>query len=80
MRKRRLEEIYNSYAANVLPRQAGAVQRRETRQAFFAGAFSMFDVLRTAAVDSAMEIEVVDDLHEEMSAFTEATAKAAGRS
>ena len=79
MRKRRLEEIYNDYAAKVLPRQAGAVQRKETRQAFLVGAFSMLDLLRLAADDPKQEGSIMLDLEAEMNAFAEATAKAGGR-
>jgi hypothetical protein len=79
MRKRRLEEIYNDYAATVLPRQAGAVQRKETRQAFFAGAFSLMEILKEATEEGADEAAIVLDLESEMNAFAEATAKAGGR-
>jgi hypothetical protein len=79
MRKRRLEEIYNDYAAKVLPRQAGAVQRKETRQAFFVGAFSLMGILKQATDEGADEAGIMLDLEAEMDAFAEATAKAGGR-
>lgn len=77
--KRRLEEIYNDYARKVLHPQAGAVQRKETRQAFFVGAFSMLGVLRQATDDPKQEAAIMQDLEAEMEAFAEATAKAGGR-
>jgi hypothetical protein len=79
MRKRRLEEVYNDYAANVLPKEAGAIQRKETRQAFFVGAFSFMGILREATEEGADEAAIVLDLESEMNAFAEATAKAGGR-
>jgi hypothetical protein len=76
MRKRRLEEIYNDYAAKVLPPQAGAVQRKETRQAFFAGAVSAMGLLQQAADDELQALHICQDLEAEVNAFAEATAKA----
>jgi len=38
--RRRIEEVYNDYAKKVIPQDAGAVQRRECRPAFFAGVFN----------------------------------------
>jgi len=77
--KRRLEEVYNDYARNVLPAQASAVQRAETRQAFFVGAFSLMGILNQAADDPEQEAAIVEDLQAEMEAFAEAAAKAGGR-
>jgi len=79
MRKRRLEEIYNDYAAKVLHPQAGAVQRKETRKAFFVGAFSLMGILKEATDEGADEAGILKDLEAEMDAFAEATAKAGGR-
>lgn len=77
--RRRLEEVYNDYARNVLPPQASAVQRNETRQAFFVGAFSLMGIIQQAADDPKQEAALVQDLHDEMEAFAEATAKAGWR-
>lgn len=76
MSKRRLEEIYNDYARKVLHPQAGTVQRKETRQAFFVGAFSLMGILNQAADDPEQEAALVQDLQAEMEAFAEAAAKA----
>jgi len=79
MKKIRLEEIYNDYAAKVLPRQAGAIQRRETRQAFFVGAFSMLGILKQATDEGADEVGIMRDLESEMEAFADATARGGAR-
>jgi hypothetical protein len=79
MRRRRLEEVYNDYAAKVLPPQAGAVQRKETRQAFFVGAFALMGVLKEATYEGADEAAIMQDLEAETDAFAEATAKAGWR-
>lgn len=77
--KRRLEEVYNDYARNVLPAQASAVQRNETRQAFFVGAFSLMGILNQAADDPKQEAAVVEDVQAEMEAFAKEALKAGGR-
>lgn len=77
--RRRLEEIYNDYAAKVLPKEAGAVQRKETRQAFFVGAYSVMIVLNDATAPGADEAAIVNELKAEFEAFAESAMKAGGR-
>ncbi len=77
--RRRLEEIYNDYAAKVLPKEAGPVQRKETRQAFFIGAYSLMGVLKQATDPGADETAIMKDLEAEMDAFHDSVMKAGGR-
>ena len=48
-RQRRLiEQGWRSYAEHVLPKNASAVQKQETRRAFYAGAGLLFEALTNA--------------------------------
>lgn len=59
--RRRIEEVYNDYAKKVIPQDAGAVQRRECRQAFFAGATAMLSILNFAASNPGQEAAIIRD-------------------
>ncbi len=49
MTRRRLEEEWNSYSRNVLPKNAPPIQRKECRMAFMAGVASAIGLLNTGA-------------------------------
>lgn len=75
----RIEEEYNNYARCVIPADAGAIQRKETRQAFFAGAIAAMVLMEKAANDEAAAMHFMPDLMAEMEAFAEETVRGRGR-
>ena len=69
MKRRRVEEQYNDYARRVIPKDAEAVQRRETRQAFFAGAIAAMVLMERAANDEIQAMHIMPDVMAELDAF-----------
>lgn len=72
-----LLDEWRSYRGEVLPRNAPAVQVRETRRAFYAGAAAWFGLMLRAADqpgDEPTEVELsrVDALNAELEAFGKA--------
>lgn len=49
MNRRRLEEEWNSYSRQVLPKDAPPIQRKECRMAFMAGCAAAIGILNTGA-------------------------------
>lgn len=58
MNRRRLEEEWNSYSRQVLPKDAPPIQRKECRMAFMAGCAATIGLLNTGADLSDAEQEV----------------------
>ncbi len=58
MKRRRLEEEWNRYSRQVLPKDAPAIQRKECRMSFLAGCVAMFGILNTCTDLSDAEQEV----------------------
>jgi hypothetical protein len=46
--RERVRELWVSYEQQVLPPNCSDVQRQETRRAFYAGAFGLFDAMTVA--------------------------------
>lgn len=71
--RRRIGEGWESYRAGVVPFDAPAVQVRETRKAFYAGAWAALNLLLELGRDSLSEDEgarALEALHEECRAFS----------
>jgi len=70
---KRIAELWDSYAEEVLPRSAGAVQRAETRRAFYAGANALFeafiDGLTEGSEAEEEDMRALDQLREDLAAF-----------
>lgn len=70
---KRLKEAWLSYAAQVIPPTAPAVQRVECRRAFYAGAHAIFQELMRGldpgTEPTARDLARVDMLDQELRAF-----------
>lgn len=66
-------ELWQSYVDDVLPKNAGAVQRRETRRAFYAGAGAILGAVVSGLSEDPEptneDVRALDTLHEELHAF-----------
>lgn len=58
MNRRRLEEEWNSYSRQVLPKDAPPIQRKECRMAFMAGCAATIGLLNTGVDLADAEQEV----------------------
>ena len=64
-----VKELWEEYS-KTLPKGAGDIQRRETRNAFYAGAISMFTVVNLIAeLPEESACEVLAKLNNECDAF-----------
>jgi len=77
-----IENLWLDFKSNVLPADTSDVQIEETRNAFFAGAGSIFKVI-TEGVSSdgeptKAELKMMDDIQEEMAAFLEESIRKVG--
>jgi hypothetical protein len=79
VKRRRIEEQYSDYARRVVPKDAEAVQRSETRQAFFAGAVAALVLMERAANDKVQAMHIMADLMAEFDAFAEEAVRRGGR-
>lgn len=52
-----LATLWQSYLTQVIPKDAPAVQRRETKRAFYAGASSAIQIMQQIAVSDLSETE-----------------------
>ena len=72
-RKKLIARAWESYLRTVIPKDAGAVQIKESRQAFFAGSAVLFQtimmVLEPGAEPTNHDMRVMDDLQHEINAF-----------
>lgn len=57
-----LGRAWESYLSMVIPKDAGPVQIKETRQAFYSGATILFSILTSEQFFDEGEAETVDDL------------------
>lgn len=67
-----LADDWTDYDRNVLPRGAGAIQRIETRRAFYAGAFAAIEVMKRIGDDDVSEdqaIAMMQGLSDEIETF-----------
>jgi hypothetical protein len=78
---KRVADLWQAYADRVLPKYAGAVQRQETRRAFYAGAGALFGAVVNGMTPGPEpqddDIQALDSIEEEFEAF--ARDVAAGR-
>jgi len=72
---KKIADLWQSYAAHVLPPNASDTQRRETRRAFYAGALSIFNVIVDSLTDGPEpqeeDVRTIEALSEELSAFAQ---------
>jgi hypothetical protein len=69
---RTIKESWESYEDLVIPKTAGPVQRHETKQAFYAGAFVVFGITEMVAepyVPEDMGIAQLEALKAELEAY-----------
>ena len=73
VRKRRIAAVFEGYRATVIPADAGPVQVRECRMAFFAGATALFTMLTMGVGDddepSEAEMAMMDEIGAELREF-----------
>jgi len=63
---------WDSYAAKVVPKNAGAVQVSETRQGFYAGAAAALNIMTTVGernVSEAVGVAIIAGMHDELQRF-----------
>lgn len=70
---KKLSELWQSYADRVLPKHASAIQRQETRRAFYAGAGALFHGVLLGLTEGPEpqeeDVRALDDLRDELKAF-----------
>ena len=68
-----IDQAWQSYAKMVVPKDAGKVQIEETRQAFFAGASTLFTsimlVMDTDREPTEKDLAVMSDIQNEIDDF-----------
>lgn len=65
-----LQALWQSYADDVLPKDAPTVQRIETRRAFYAGAQAFFGVMTNMAdASDDAGVAVLEGLRQELRSF-----------
>lgn len=68
-----LREAWESYETNVLPKNAGDVQRGECRHAFYAGAaavlFGIIGTLSPSSEPTMADVEALERLREELRTY-----------
>ena len=73
MRRRYIQEQWNSYLAAVVPCNASETQRRETKRAFYAGAHGIIAAIMVALskVEETTEedYQIMEDIQAEAEAF-----------
>lgn len=75
---RTIQHAWESFAAAVLSPDAGAVQRREMRRAFYAGAHATLTVMRGLGEPEVSEdagVAVLESLSQESQAFAVAVTQ-----
>lgn len=69
----RLADLWQSYAARVVPHEAGAAQRRETRRAFYGGVAALIGALFSMLSDgdeiTSDDLAVMTGLQDELATF-----------
>lgn len=70
-----IRELWDSYARDVVPKDAPIVQRWETRRAFYAGAQALFTSILTmldpGEEPTEADLSKMDHLEEELTSFKE---------
>jgi len=62
--------VWDTYAARVLPKDAGPIQVQEIRRAFYAGAWGMFNLIKTThELDDRQALDRIRALHKECDDF-----------
>ena len=66
-----VQEAWEGYKKNVVPATAGATQLAETQQAFYSGAFIMFEFMATVSenYDEEQACHILDGVQEEIKMF-----------
>lgn len=81
MRRQLMAEQWDQFARGVLAPDAPAIQRKEMRRAFYAGAQSiLFRVIEAFAPESEpteADLQVMTDLHEELQDFAKLVKRGA---
>ena len=71
----RFGSIWDEYAARVLPKHCHAIQKQETRRAFYAGGAALFKVIMSSLSDGTEptdgDFRALDELRAEFEAFTD---------
>ncbi|MEY4761796.1 MAG: hypothetical protein RLZZ200_1652 [Pseudomonadota bacterium] len=73
MSARHIAAGWSQYAEHVLPKEAGAVQKTETRRAFYAGAVAVLARVMAQVSDedevTDQDMQVMDDIMAELEEF-----------
>lgn len=73
-----IEQMWLDYERRVLPANSGAVQRKETRKAFYAGAMCLFERLVTMldpeAEPTEADVRKMNEINNEILAWLEEMA------
>lgn len=65
-----LQQAFLEYADKVIPDTAGPVQQAETRQAFYAGALSTFQLVSAfSEQEESVAMQMIDTLDQEINIF-----------
>ena len=64
-----LAELWDTYQKQVLPADAGELQLRECRRAFYTGAMGLLEHIQH--IPEGREVEFTEDLQAEFAAFTQ---------
>lgn len=73
-----IKKQWESYNTEVVPRQAGITQRKETRRAFYAGATAMAgiqEVISRPEVTEAAAIKIIESAYQELRDFADLLEK-----
>ncbi len=68
----KIEAQWQSYMKDVVPKEAGATQIRETRRAFFAGAEAMMNICQAVGTEHVSEAEgaqIMEGAYQELQRF-----------
>lgn len=71
---------WRSYVGGVVPGNAGPVQLEETRRAFYAGAWHLFNLLARLDGDEASDTAALDSIKAELDEYLAALSSIADRS
>lgn len=81
--RRRIGELWDSFAKAILPPDCSRIQREETRRGFYAGAFGAIDMISGAMSDedemTEDDLRVMNDLSKEREEYLEDLRRAAAR-
>jgi hypothetical protein len=77
-----MKELWESYVAEVLPKDAPPIQRQECRRAFYAGAVAVFGLLTNSVGvndedPTAEELAAIGGIAEELNVYLDEVTKEA---